>query len=70
MRLNLNRIGGVLDHPSSSRQNSVVDPVVDELQQQASQGTPRAIARWLIQRHRALALTYWRRKKVAVSISS
>ncbi|NMG57505.1 hypothetical protein E1H12_02950 [Geitlerinema sp. P-1104] len=52
VRLNLNRIGGVLDHSSSSPQ----EPIVDELQQQASQGTPRAIARWLIQRHRALGI--------------
>ncbi|TVR05425.1 MAG: hypothetical protein EA395_15705, partial [Phormidium sp. GEM2.Bin31] len=57
VRLNLNRIGGVLDHSSSSSsQDSAVDPMIKELQQQACQGPPRAIARWLIQRHRPLGI--------------
>lgn len=51
VRLNLNRIGGVLEHPVPSSQSA--EPAHQELQHQASQGTPRAIARWLIQRHRA-----------------
>lgn len=53
VRLNLNRIGGVLEHPITPSSNSQSEPVNSDLQQQASLGTPRAIARWLIQRHRA-----------------
>ena len=52
VRLNLNRIGGVLEHPVPPN-TPTAGPANHELQQQASQGTPRAIARWLIQRHRA-----------------
>ncbi|MGM0456072.1 MAG: hypothetical protein ACQERW_07900 [Cyanobacteriota bacterium] len=54
VRLNLNRIGGVLEHPvPPTPPSQSATPANAELQQQASLGTPRAIARWLIQRHRA-----------------